>query len=115
VRPDIEPLPAHPQELMPVEPLWKGLKDDRLCNFAPEAAHQLNEEVLGVLEAIRNDQPRLRNFFHASDLPLPRASPTDEPKITELRTLELFEGDVSRKKLASKQEMMEWAFPSNVD
>jgi hypothetical protein len=48
------------------------------------------------LEASRHDQPRLRNF--ASDLPLPRASPTDEPKITELRTLELFKGDVSRKK-----------------
>jgi len=101
---------------MPVEPLWKGLKYDRLCNFAPEDAHQLNEVVLEELEAIRDDQPRLRNFFHASDLPLPRASsPTDEPKITELRTLELFERDVSRKKLASKQEMMEWAFPSNVD
>ncbi len=106
MRPDIEPLPAHPQELTPVEPLWKGLKDDRLCNFAPEDAHQLNEEVLGVLEATWDDQPRLRNFFHASDLPLPRVSPTDEPKMTELRPLELFTRDVSRKKLANKREMM---------
>jgi hypothetical protein len=32
-----------------------------------------------------------------------------------LRTLELFERDVSRKKLASKQEMMEWGAFSNVD
>jgi len=33
-----------------------------------------------------------------------------------LRTLELFERDVSRKKFAKKQEMMEWgAFSSNFD
>ena len=83
MRPDIEHLHAHALELMAVGPLWKGLKDDRLCNFAPEDAHQLNEEVLGVLEAIRDDQPRLRNVFHASDLPLPRASHTDKPKITD--------------------------------
>jgi DDE superfamily endonuclease len=70
---DIEPLPAHAPELMPVEQLWTWLKYDRLCNFAPEDAHQLNEVVVGELEAIRDDQPRLRNFFHASDLPLPRA------------------------------------------
>jgi hypothetical protein len=70
---DIEPLPAHAPELMPVEQLWTWLKYDRLCNFAPEDAHQLNEVVIGELEAIRDDQLRLRNFFHASDLPLPRA------------------------------------------
>ena len=70
---DIEPLPAHAPELMPVEQLWTWLKYDRLCNFAPEDAHQLNEVVVGELEAIRDDQARLLNFFHASDLPLPRA------------------------------------------
>src|SRR5512135_2573872 len=70
---DLEPLPAHAPELMPVEQLWTWLKYDRLCNFAPEDAHQLNEVVVGELEAIRDDQPRLRIFFHASDLPLPRA------------------------------------------
>jgi hypothetical protein len=70
---DLEPLPAHAPELMPVEQLWTWLKYDRLCNFAPEDAHQLNEVVVGELEAIRDDQPRLRSFFHASDLPLPRA------------------------------------------
>ena len=100
-----------------MEPLWKGLKYDRLCNFAPEHAHQLNEEVLGVLEAIRNDQPRLRSFFHASDLPLPRASHTDKPKITDAahtRTHSIRTRRV-RKKLASKQETMEWGAFSNVD
>jgi putative transposase len=70
---DIEPLPAHAPELMPVEQLWTWLKYDRLCNFAPENASQLNEVVVGELEAIRDDQRRLRNFFHASNLPLPRA------------------------------------------
>ena len=98
MRPDIEHLHAHALELMAVEPLWKGLEDDRLCNFAPEDVHQLNEVVLGELEASRDDQPSLRNFFHAPDLPLPRASLTDEPKITELRTLQPFEAHVSRKK-----------------
>lgn len=70
---DIEPLPAYAPELMPVEQLWTWLKYDRLCNFAPENAHQLNEVVIGELEAIRDDQARLQNFFHASNLPLPRA------------------------------------------
>ena len=101
MRPDIEHLHAHALELMAVGPLWKGLKDDRLCNFAPEDAHQLKEVVLGELEASRDDQPRLRNFFHASDLPLPRASHIDEPKNTQLRTLERFKCDMSRKNLPS--------------
>jgi putative transposase len=70
---DLEPLPAYAPELMPLEQLWTWLKYSRLCNFAPENARQLNEVVVGELEAIRDDQPRLRSFFHASDLPLPRA------------------------------------------
>jgi DDE superfamily endonuclease len=70
---EIEPLPAHAPELMPVEQLWTWLKYDRLHNFAPEDAHQLNKVAVRELEAIRDDQARLRNFFHASDLPLPRA------------------------------------------
>jgi len=69
----LEPLPAYASELMPLEQVWTWLKYDRLCNFAAEDAHQLNEVVVAELEAIRDDQPRLRNFFHASDLPLPRA------------------------------------------
>ena len=70
---DLEPLPAHAPELMPVEQLWTWLKYSRLCNFAPEDAYQLNEVVIRELDAIREDQVRLRNFFQASDLPLPRA------------------------------------------
>lgn len=70
---DLEPLPAHAPMLNPVEQLWTWLKYNRLCNFPPQDAHQLNEVVIRELDPIREDQERLRNFFHASDLPLPRA------------------------------------------
>ena len=69
---DIEPMPAHAPELMPVEFLWRGLKYDRLCNFAPRDAHHLNEAVVRELETAREDQELLRSLFHLSDLPLPR-------------------------------------------
>ena len=70
---EIEPLPAHAPELMPVEQVWTWLKYDRLCNFAPADAHQLNEVAVRELEAIREDRKMLKSFFLASDLPLPRA------------------------------------------
>jgi hypothetical protein len=72
---DIEPMPSHAPELMPVEFLWRWLKDDRLCNFAPrDAPHpHLNKAIVRELEPIRGDQELLRSFFHQSDLPLPRA------------------------------------------
>ncbi len=68
----LERLPAYAPELTPVEQVWTWLKYDRLSNFAPRDASHLNEVVVGELDAIRDDQPRLRNFFHASRLPLPR-------------------------------------------
>ena len=70
---DIEPLPAHAPELMPVEFLWRWLKYGRLCNFAPRDARHLNEAVVRELDAIRDNQVLLSSFFHQSDLPLPRA------------------------------------------
>jgi transposase len=70
---DIEPMPAHAPELMPVEFLWRWLKYDRLCNFAPRDGPHLNEAVTRELEPIREDQELLRSFFHLSDLPMPRA------------------------------------------
>jgi transposase len=69
---DLEPLPAYAPKLNPLEQVWTWLKYGRLCNFPPQDAHQLNEVVIRELDAIREDQQRLRNFFHASDLPLPR-------------------------------------------
>jgi putative transposase len=69
---DIEPLPAHAPELMPVEQLWKWLKYGRLCNFTPHDATDLDQAVVRELEAIQDDQELLRSFFHRSDLPMPR-------------------------------------------
>jgi hypothetical protein len=70
---DLERLPADAAELMPLEQVWTWLKYSRLCNFAPQDAHQLNEAITRELDPIREDQNRLRNFFRASKLPLPRA------------------------------------------
>jgi transposase len=70
---DLEPLPSHAPKLNPLEQVWTWLKYDQLCNFPPEDANHLNEVVIRELDPIREDQERLRNFFHASDLPLPRA------------------------------------------
>jgi hypothetical protein len=69
---DLEPLPAHAPELMPVEQLWKCLKYGRLCNFTPANATDLDQAVVRELEAIREDQELLRSFLHLSDLPMPR-------------------------------------------
>jgi transposase len=70
---DLERLPAHAPMLNPVEQVWTWRKYDRLCNFAPQDADDLNEAVTRERDPIRDDQHRLRNFFHASRLPLPRA------------------------------------------
>ncbi len=69
---DLEPLPANAPELMPVEQLWSYLKYDRLYNFAPASAAELDKAAIRELEAMREDQDLLRGFFYASDLPLPR-------------------------------------------
>jgi transposase len=69
---DIEPMPAHAPELMPVEFLWRWLKYGRLCNFTPRDVHQLNKAVVRELDALRDNQVLLASFFHQSDLPLPR-------------------------------------------
>lgn len=69
---DLERLPPYGSKLMPVEQLWGWLKYGRLCNFAPHDARQLDARVVAEVEAIRQDQERLRGFFHASSLPVPR-------------------------------------------
>jgi putative transposase len=70
---DIEPLPSHAPELMPVEFLWRWLKYGRLCNFTARDARHLDEAILHELGEIRENQELLQSFFHQSDLPLPRA------------------------------------------
>ncbi len=69
----LERLPPYAPQLSPVEPLWSWLKYSRLNNFAPQDACQLNEAVIAELSTIRGDQHLLKGFFHASQLPLPRA------------------------------------------
>ena len=69
----LEPLVAYGSELMPVEQLWTWLKYDRLPNFAPYNVHELDAAARAELAVIAGDQERLKNFFHASKLPLPRA------------------------------------------
>jgi len=69
----LEQLPAYGSELMPVEQLWTWLKYDRLANFAPRDAAHLDGVVRAELAAIEADQQRLKGFFHASRLPVPRA------------------------------------------
>jgi transposase len=70
---DLERLPPYGSELMPVEQVWTWLKYDRLPNFAPRDARELDGAMRAELAAIEGDQERLKNFFHASKLPLPRA------------------------------------------
>jgi transposase len=69
----IEGLPPYSPRLMPVEFLWRCLKDGRLCNFPPSDAGHLNDAVVRQLNLISKDQILLRSLFHFSDLPLPRA------------------------------------------
>jgi putative transposase len=69
----LEKLPPYAPMLNPVEPVWGWLKYGRLDNFAPQDVRQLNQRILTELVPLRRDQARLKNFFHASDLPLPRA------------------------------------------
>lgn len=68
----LEALPPYAPELNPVEQVWKWLKYDQLCNFAAADAGQLEREAIAHLRAIQGDQEQLREFFHNSDLPLPR-------------------------------------------
>jgi len=69
----LEKLPPYAPMLNPVEPLWSWLKWERLSNFAPQDAQDLDTRVTAELEAVRTNQEFLRNLFHASELPLPRA------------------------------------------
>jgi transposase len=69
----LEKLPPYAPMLNPVESLWSWLKWERLSNFGPRDAGELDTRVIAELTAIREDQAFLRNLFHASDLPLPCA------------------------------------------
>ena len=68
-----EQLPPWAPMLDPVEPIFSWLKYGRLSNFAPMNARELNKTMLAELKTVRQDQESLRNFWHASDLPLPKS------------------------------------------
>jgi putative transposase len=70
---DLERLPPYAPMLNPVESLWSWLKWGRLSNLGPKDATELDARVIAELKRVREDQAFLRNLFHASDLPLPRA------------------------------------------
>jgi transposase len=70
---DLERLPPYAPMLNPVESLWSWLKWERLSNLGPRDATDLDARVIAELAKIREDQASLRNLFHSSDLPLPRA------------------------------------------
>jgi hypothetical protein len=70
---DLERLPPYAPMLNPVEPLWSWLKWSRLSNLGPKDATELDARATAELVRVRSDQAFLRNLFHASDLPLPRA------------------------------------------
>jgi putative transposase len=69
----LERLPPYAPMLNPVEWLWSWLKWERLSNFAPHDVQELDGRVAAELTSKRDDQRFLRNLFHASELPLPRA------------------------------------------
>jgi hypothetical protein len=52
-------------------PSW--LKWGRLSNLGPNDADELDMRAISELTKVRDDQSFVRNLFHASDLPLPRA------------------------------------------
>jgi transposase len=70
---DLERLPPYAPMLNPVESLWSWLNWERLSNLAPKDATELDARVIAELGKVHEDQAFLRNLFHASDLPLPRA------------------------------------------
>jgi hypothetical protein len=70
---DLERLPPYAPMLNPVEPLWSWLKWGRLSNLGPRDAQELDVRAVVELAKGRDDQTFLRNWFHASGLPLPRA------------------------------------------
>jgi hypothetical protein len=68
----LEPLPPYAPELNPVEGVWRWLKWEQLCNFAPRDVVELEGRALAELESIQGNQEQLHSIWHSSDLPLPR-------------------------------------------
>lgn len=68
----LEQLPPYAPMIDPVEPIFSWLKYGRLSNYAPHNAHELDRRLRAELDPLCDDQERLTNLWHASDLPLPQ-------------------------------------------
>jgi len=68
----IEKFPPYAPMINPVEQIWGWLKYGKLSNFAPQDAKHMNRVVQPTLVTMERNQERLRNFWSASELPLPR-------------------------------------------
>ena len=71
---DPERLPPYAPMPNPIEWLWSWPRWGRLSNLGPKNALELDARVVAELAKVRADRAFLRNLFHASDLPLSRAS-----------------------------------------
>jgi len=69
----IEDLPPYAPIINPVEAIWSWLKYGKLSNFVPKDVWELDKRAVQELTSIQTDQKVLRNLFHQSELPLPRA------------------------------------------
>jgi transposase len=68
----VEELPPYAPELNPVETIWKYLKWDKRCNWAPADSNELEQTTFEELRAVRSDRDQLRSFWEVSDLPIPK-------------------------------------------
>ena len=66
----VEFLPAYAPEYNPVEYLWSWLKTNPLANRCATDLDQLTDDVLNASEPLFGNQPLLRSFIHATQLPI---------------------------------------------
>jgi transposase len=68
----IEWLPPYAPELNPVEALWNHIKYGQLANFIPPDVEELDTAVTDWLINAKFDPDRLRSFYNATPLTIPR-------------------------------------------
>jgi len=73
---DLEWLPSYAPELNPVEQLWNHVKRGQLANFTTTDAEALDEVVTDLLCDTKFDPDRLRSFYAATPLKLPKRTRT---------------------------------------
>jgi transposase len=73
---DIEWLPPYAPELNPVEQLWGHIKYGALANFTPPDVTTLDRHVTHSLFQAKARSQRLRSFYAATPLALPKRTGT---------------------------------------